>query len=80
MKCAVITLQRVKLWGTGIKHLKRWKGIFILIKVISILFSLGLNAVCLANENSASQIKDCLSGCECMNETNAKVMQMKEEF
>lgn len=54
------------------KHLKRWKGIFVLIKIMSILFSLGMNAVCLANENSASQIKDHFSSCECMNETKSR--------
>lgn len=40
--------------------------------MMSILFSLGMNAVCLANENSASQIKDHFSSCECMNETKSR--------
>lgn len=64
--------RELKLRGTGIKHLKRQKDIFILIKVMSILFFLGINAVCLANENSTSQIKDHLSSCECKNETKCR--------
>lgn len=70
--CCNNSAEELKLRGTGIKHLKRWKGIFILIKVMSILFSLGMNAVCLANENSASQIKDHLSSCGCTNETKPR--------
>lgn len=55
--------------GTGIKHLKRWKGICILISDEYFFFPLGMNTVCLANENSVSQIHGHLNSCECTNET-----------
>lgn len=58
--------------ATGMKHLRRWKGFCILIKVMGISFPVGVNTLCLANENSVSQIHDHLNSSECRYETKIK--------